>query len=280
MAVIRLLDWQPLPQGLLLGLPLAVIALCVAGSLLPAWSASRVPPVIELQRGGVRYGRRQAGSVSTLWRYAWNEIRRRSVRSLLTGIASSLSAGLLVLLLGVTLQQRGMLGGTLLGEFILVSVERFHYAIVGIGFALAALSTFNGLLNSILERRREIGVLKAIGWRTVSVVRLFILQGLLLGMAGGLLGALAGVLAYFYLYRSISYSLTMVILLGVSVLPWWELWRQSIRRGWQRAYRRRRRFGMNNQTVSDPWTYVVVNDIWLKIAPLARPRHCSCSKKT
>lgn len=217
LALIRWLHWQPLPLALLIALPLIVVGLCFAGSVLPAWSASRVPPIAELQRGGVRYVRRQSSSVANLWQYAWNELKRRTMRSILTGVASALSAGLLVLLLGVTLQQRGMLGGTLLGEFILVDVERFHYAIVAIGFGLAALSTFNGLLNSILERRREIGVLKAIGWRTVSVARLFILQGLLLGMTGGTLGALAGVLVYFYLYRSVSSGLALVILLGVGV---------------------------------------------------------------
>ena len=217
LALIRILNWQPLPLAFVIALPFVIIALCVIGSLVPAWSASRVPPVAELQRGGVRYARRQSVSVSNLWQYSWNEIKRRTTRSLLTGIASALSAALLVLLLAVTLQQRGMLGGTLLGEFILMSIERFHYVIVAIGFGLAALSTFNGLLNGILERRREIGVLKAVGWRTVSVARLFILQGLLLGMASGSLGALVGMLAYFYLYRSISSDLLLVILLGISV---------------------------------------------------------------
>src|SRR5690606_33694144 len=126
LAMIRQLGWQQMPLNLLISLPLIVIGLCGVGSLIPAWSASRVPPIAELQRGGVR-DPRKAGMVSSVWSYGWNEVRRRSVRSLLTGIASALSAGLLVLLTGVTFQQRGMLGGTLLGEVILVDVERFHY---------------------------------------------------------------------------------------------------------------------------------------------------------
>jgi hypothetical protein len=217
LALIRLLDWQSLPLGLLISPPLVVIGLCLIGSLVPAWSASRVPPIAELQRGGIHYRRKHTNTVSNLLMYAWSELKRRTVRSILTGLGSALSAGLLTLLLGVTVQQRGMLGGTLLGEFILVNIESYHYAIVGIGLGLAFLSTFNGLLGSILERQREIGVLKAVGWRTASVARLFILQGLLLGMAGASAGALAGVLVYFYLYRSASSTLALVILLGVSV---------------------------------------------------------------
>lgn len=217
LALIRWLEWESVPPNLLIALPLLVLGLCIVGSLPPAWSASRMPPIIELQRGGMRYEKTQAGSVSNLWRYAWSEIKRRRARSVLTGMGSALSAGLLTLLLGVTLQQRGMLGGTLLGEFILVNIEGYHYAIVGIGLGLAFLSTFNGLLGSILERRREIGVLKAVGWQTVSVACLFILQGMLLGVIGGSVGALAGMLAFLYFYQSISSSLGLAILLGISL---------------------------------------------------------------
>jgi len=217
LALIRLLYWQPLPLELAVSFPLVVIGLCVVGSLFPAWSASRVPPVAEIQRGGVRYQRKDTGIVSGLWSYAWNELKRRSVRSILTGIASALSAGLLVLLLGVTLQQRGMLGGTLLGEFILVEVERFHYAIVAIGFGLAALSTINGLLGSIFERRREIGVLKAVGWRTGGVAWLFVTEGLLLGLLGGAVGTLLGSAVFFGLYRMLSPAFASIIVLGVAV---------------------------------------------------------------
>ncbi|MBU4224385.1 MAG: FtsX-like permease family protein, partial [Chloroflexi bacterium] len=135
----------------------------------------------------------------------------------LTGIASALSAALLVLLLAVTVQQRGLLGGTLLGEFILVRIERFHYTIVAIGFVLAALSTINGLLGSIFERRREIGVLKAVGWRTGDVAWLFVIEGLLLGLLGGAVGALLGSAVFLGLYRMLSPAFASVIVLGVAV---------------------------------------------------------------
>ena len=65
------------------------------------------------------------------------------------------SAGLLTLLLDLTFQPRGMLSGTLFGRVHPRRVEGFHYAIVAIGLGLAALSTFNSLIGSILERRRE-----------------------------------------------------------------------------------------------------------------------------
>lgn len=213
-----LLNWQAPPAWLWLGLPPATLAIAALGALAPAWLASRLPPIVELQRGGLRYRRnRQTRLDFGLWAYAWRGLLRRPGRALLTGLTAVLSAALLVLLLAVTLQQQAMLSGTLLGEFLLVRIERFHYALVGIGLGLAAFSTANSLLAGVLERQREIGLLKATGWRTNSVAWLFVLEGLWLGVLGGAAGALLGGLTFASLYRSVSPALALALLAGVSV---------------------------------------------------------------
>jgi cell division protein FtsX len=217
LALTNLSGWQPLPLELLFGLPLLVVGLSMAGSLWPAWLASRVPPVVGMRQGGIRYRRQGAGLVASPGMYAWRELQRRPLRTALTGLAMALAAALLALLLAITFQQRGMLSGTLLGEFILVNIESFHYAIVAIGLGLAAFSTLNGLLGSILERRREIGVLKAVGWRTAAVARIFVVQGLLLGLTGGCMGAIIGSLAFIALYNTIPLTLLPAFLLGAGV---------------------------------------------------------------
>ena len=61
----RLMNWQLPPEWLLVGLPIAVLGITTLGSLIPAWSASRTPPLIGLQHSGLRY-RRKAGRL-TLW---------------------------------------------------------------------------------------------------------------------------------------------------------------------------------------------------------------------
>jgi lipoprotein-releasing system permease protein len=45
---------------------------------------------------------------------------------------------------------------------------------------------------SVVQKQRQIGILKALGTRTRDVGRIFIIQGAALGFAGSLLGALAG----------------------------------------------------------------------------------------
>ncbi len=213
--IARLIGWQV--PVLLAAFPLAVLGGAILASLLPAWIVSRVPPIAEIQRGGLRYRRMRLRPGLGVWSYAWSGLMRRPGRTLLAGMAAALSAALLVLLLGVTLEQRAMLSGTLLGEFILVRIEGFHYAIVGIGLGLATLSTANALLGSIVERRREIGVLKAVGWRDRTVAGLFIAEGALLGLTAGMLGALLGSVVFFYLYGSPTPTLALVILLGAGI---------------------------------------------------------------
>jgi len=56
------------------------------------------------------------------------------------------------------------------------------------GMALAWVA----LTGLVTERRREIGVMKAVGWRSRDVIRIFLVEIFLLGLLGGLLGIALG----------------------------------------------------------------------------------------
>lgn len=55
-----------------------------------------------------------------------------------------------------------------------------------------ALGIASVLVVSVVQKSREIGILKAMGTRTAQVVRVFLVQGALLGLAGSALGILLG----------------------------------------------------------------------------------------
>lgn len=61
-----------------------------------------------------------------------------------------------------------------------------------IALIVASLGTFNTLTISLLERIREIGLLKALGMRSKDIYRLFITESMFIGLAGGLLGVFLG----------------------------------------------------------------------------------------
>jgi ABC-type antimicrobial peptide transport system permease subunit len=84
-------------------------------------------------------------------------------------------------------------------EHVLGAVLRYLHVVdivlAGIGavaVAISALSVGNALLAAVRERRREIGVLKAIGARDADVLRWFLFEAGIVGLSGGVAGTLAG----------------------------------------------------------------------------------------
>lgn len=69
--------------------------------------------------------------------------------------------------------------------------------IVVTGIALIALlvggiGIANTMFTSVLERTKEIGVMKAVGAKNSGILKIFIIESALLGLIGGLIGALIG----------------------------------------------------------------------------------------
>ena len=71
-------------------------------------------------------------------------------------------------------------------------VELVLVSIGAIALVIAALGIANALLAAVRERRREIGVLKAIGARNRDVRRIFLLEAVALGFGGGVAGTALG----------------------------------------------------------------------------------------
>ena len=68
-----------------------------------------------------------------------------------------------------------------------------HLGIFGsLSLAVATLAIINTLVMAVLERRREIGVMKAIGASDSDVKRLFFTEAGAMGFMGGVLGILLG----------------------------------------------------------------------------------------
>lgn len=84
-------------------------------------------------------------------------------------------------------------------EQLIASVQRYlrvvEIVLAGIGLialVVAALGIANALFAAVRERRREIGVLKAIGARDRDVLRIFLIEALAVGAVGGVIGVALG----------------------------------------------------------------------------------------
>lgn len=84
-----------------------------------------------------------------------------------------------------------------------------------IALGVAALGMFNTLTVSLLEKTREVGLMKAMGMKSDEVKKLFLAESITIGIAGGLLGLLFG----FLLGKLISFGLSTVsITKGLGVI--------------------------------------------------------------
>jgi len=58
---------------------------------------------------------------------------------------------------------------------------------------IGAVGMLNTMIISVSERTREIGILRAIGWRKMRIVRMIVVESVLLSLAGGVLGTATAV---------------------------------------------------------------------------------------
>jgi putative ABC transport system permease protein len=75
---------------------------------------------------------------------------------------------------------------------VLGSLDMFFWAISLIAVLVGGVGILNTMLMSVMERFRDFGILKAIGWSNSNVMTLVISESVILGAAGGIAGVILG----------------------------------------------------------------------------------------
>lgn len=76
---------------------------------------------------------------------------------------------------------------------VLGAIQMTLAAIAAISLLVGAVGVMNTMYTSVLERTREIGILKAIGAKDGHILSLFLIESGLIGLIGGAIGILCGV---------------------------------------------------------------------------------------
>lgn len=91
-----------------------------------------------------------------------------------------------------------------------------------IALAVASLGMFNTMTISLLERTREVGVMKTMGMLSNEVRELFLAESMIMGVGGGVLGILFG----FTLGKILSLILSVISVthgqgvINITIIPW------------------------------------------------------------
>jgi putative ABC transport system permease protein len=117
-------------------------------------------------------------------------------------------------------------------------IKAFVRAVSVIAGVIAVVGVLNAMMTAVHERRREIGILSAIGWPPGMIIRMVIGEGLALAAVGGAIGTTLGLLGTDILLKTINLGLVetgplvplilrafaVSLLVGIlgAVLPAWK----------------------------------------------------------
>jgi len=106
---------------------------------------------------------------------------------------------------------------------ILGKIEDMMFLVTIVALLASALGVMTTMTTSVIERRKEIGLMKSIGAENKSIISLFLSEAALIGVIGGFLGYVVGIILSQFIGMSvfgtsISPRLEVIpIALGISV---------------------------------------------------------------
>ena len=77
---------------------------------------------------------------------------------------------------------------------ILIGIQIFVYIIAGISLLVGGIGIMNTMYTAVVERTKEIGIMKSIGAKNSTVFLLFFIESGFLGTVGGMMGIIIGYL--------------------------------------------------------------------------------------
>jgi len=122
-------------------------------------------------------------------------------------------------------------------------ISAFLAGIAGISLLVGGVGVMNTMFTSVLERTKEIGVMKAVGAKNSHVWTIFLIESGLMGLVGGIVGTILGLglsgLASVFIGRAFNIEIITVVsfgLIGATLLGsfalgafagLWPAWRAS-----------------------------------------------------
>jgi putative ABC transport system permease protein len=76
-------------------------------------------------------------------------------------------------------------------QFKLVTGMAWAFSFVAL--IIGGIGVLNTMIMSVFERTREIGILRAIGWRPSRIMKMILMESALLSFGGGVLGTVGGI---------------------------------------------------------------------------------------
>ena len=108
-----------------------------------------------------------------------------------------------------------------------MKIERWSaYVLLTLIIVVASFNLLGSLTMGVIEKRRDVAILKSLGMASRTIIRLFMVEGILIGFAGTVIGALLGIVVVFlqWQYNLFPLDSSVYIISAVPVeIHWLDL---------------------------------------------------------
>lgn len=181
------------------------------GAAGPAFLITRLSPYEAMKSGEIRKSARRVSRSKGISGMSFNHLTGKLGRNTMSIFAMAFPTMLLAFFLFISFHLKGVLYTTWLGQYAALQVGTSHYIAMLIAMAISVLTTTEIMWQNISERKSEIALLKAIGWRNHSIRLLILMEGLWTGLVAGILGVLLAAGLIYLMYHELPLSFMWLI---------------------------------------------------------------------
>jgi hypothetical protein len=190
----------------------------VLGSLIPIIITRNISPYEAMLTGEIAGNSKRMFQARGINRMAFNHFIGKWKRSFLSVISIALPTALLAVFLYITFRLKGIMYTSLIGEYVALEIGPAHYVAVIVSLIIAILTTAEITWQNVSERKEEISLLQAIGWRRWGIRRLILAEGLFSGLFAALIGLSIAFLMMWGLYGAFPTE-EIAFILATGLIP-------------------------------------------------------------
>lgn len=188
------------------------------GAVLPSFMVRRIAPYEAMRTGEITKTSKRTIAVKGLFSMAFNHFTGKWKRGLLSVAAIALPTSLLAIFLYITFRLQGIMYTTWLGQYAALEIGPAHFTAIGVALVMAVLTTAEIMWQNISERKEEISLLKAVGWRNPQIRMLILFEGMLSGIFAAVIGLTVAFLGIWGFYQQFPVAELPVLLL-TGIIP-------------------------------------------------------------
>ena len=163
----------------------------------------RISPMEAIRSGEISARARRLTRVRGVFHVSLSHFAGKIQRNMLSVLSIAFPATLLMFFLFVTIRLKGVFYSSWFGQYAMGEIGSMHYWAIGICLLMALFTTAEIIWQNVAERKQEIALLQALGWRSHAIRRLVLTEGFLTGCLAGVMAEIAGFLIITAFYREL-----------------------------------------------------------------------------